>query len=60
MEDNKPTKAQFKDYIRIQMSGVTNMFDVNRVCMYSRTGLTREICQYIMQRYSELRKEYQV
>ena len=26
------TKKKFLDYVRIQMSGVTNMFDVNTVC----------------------------
>ena len=60
MDDNKPTKLQFKDYLRIQMSGVTNMFDVNRVCMYSRTRLTRDICHYIMKRYAEHKEEYQL
>ena len=39
----KPTKEQFEDYVRIQMSGVTNMFDATRVCTLSDTGLTRPI-----------------
>lgn len=58
MEDNKPTREQFRDYLRIQASGATNMFDVNRVCELSRTDLTRDICRYIMRRYKELCEEY--
>ena len=54
----KPSKEQFKDYIRIQISGVTNMCDIKTVCALSWTGLTRENCLYIMRNYSDLRKEY--
>ena len=54
----KPTKEQFEDYVRIQYSGVTNMFDVRMVCALSETWLTREICMYIMSNYEDLRKEY--
>lgn len=54
----KPTKEQFEDYVRIQRSGVTNMFDVRTVCEYSRTNLTRDICSYIMKHYAELMEEY--
>lgn len=54
----KPTKAQFRDYVRIQMSGVTNMWDITTVCSLSRTGLTKDICFYIMDHYTELREEY--
>ncbi len=28
----KPTEEQFKDYVRIQYSGVTNMWDIDTVC----------------------------
>ncbi len=56
----KPTKEQFIDYVRIQISGVTNMFDVTRVCALSRKGLTEDICFYIMNHYSELKEEYGV
>ena len=56
----KPTKEQFEDYVAIRDSGVTNMFDVRMVCALSSTGLTREICLYIMQHFAELAKEYEV
>jgi len=54
----KPTREQFIDYVRIQKSGVTNMFDITTVCMLSHTGLTKDICFYIMDHYMELRGEY--
>ena len=44
MNKDKPTKEQFKDYVRIQMSGVTNMFAIRNVCEASTTGLTTDIC----------------
>lgn len=56
----KPTKAQFEDYVAIRDSGVTNMFDVRTVCDLSYTGLTRELCLYIMSNFMELAKEYEV
>ena len=55
---NKPTKEQFEDYVRIQMSGVTNMYDVRKVCELSDSGLTKDICMYIMQNYVGLKEEY--
>lgn len=57
---NKPTKEQFEDYVRIRDSGVTNMFAVNIVCDLSYTGLTRDICLYIMQNFMSLAEEYGV
>lgn len=56
----KPTKEQFKDYVAIRDSGVTNMFAVNVVCSWSNTGLTKEHCLYIMKHFEELAKEYNV
>lgn len=56
----KPTKEQFKDYVRIRNSGVTNMFDVRTVCELSCTELTRDICLYIMKHFVELADEYDV
>ena len=56
----KPTKEQFEDYVAIRDSGVTNMFDVRTVCGLSDTGLTRELCLYIMSNFMELAKEYEV
>ena len=41
---NKPTSEQFKDYVRIQKSGRTNMFDLTMVCALSRRlAATRHI-----------------
>lgn len=58
MNKDKPTKEQFKDYVRIQKSGVTNMWAIRTVCDLSTTGLTTDICLYIMDHYNELRDEY--
>ena len=57
---SKPTKEQFKDYVRIQKSGVTNMWAIRTVCDLSTTGLTTDICLYIMDHYDDLREEYDV
>ena len=56
----KPTKEQFEDYVAIRDSGVTNMFDIGYVCDLSTTGLTREICLYIMKHFTDLAKEFEV
>ena len=56
--NNKPTKEQFNDYVFIQKSGVTNMWAIKTVCDISTTGLTTDICLYIMDHYSELKEEY--
>ena len=58
MNKDKPTKEQFKDYVRIQKSGVTNMWAIKTVCDLSTTGLTTDICLYIMDHYDELKEEY--
>lgn len=50
------TKKQFKSYEGVRVSGVTNMFDVKRVCMISR--LTKEQCIEIMDNYSNLCDKY--
>jgi hypothetical protein len=50
------TKQQFDDYVDVQMSGVTNMFDVRTVS--SLTGLTRDEITNIMQNYKELQEKY--
>ena len=56
----KPTKEQFEDYVSIRDSGVTNMFAISVVCDLSHTGLTKEICFYIMEHFKELSDEYGV
>ena len=60
MSKDKPTKEQFEDYVRIQMSGVTNMWAIRNVCEMSTTGLTTDICLYIMDNYEKLMEEYGV
>ena len=56
----KPTKEQFEEYVEIRNSGITNMYNVKFICDISYTGLTRDICIYIMQNFEELANEYEV
>lgn len=56
----KPTKEQFKEYVAIRDSGVTNMYDVGYIESISVEGLNKDICIYIMQHFSDLAKEYEV
>jgi len=49
-------KEKFEAYVKVQKSGVTNMFDVRTVCELS--GLEREDAMDIMERYEELMKKY--
>ena len=56
----KPTKEQFKEYVEIRNSGITNMFAVNYICSLSTTGLDKDRCYYIMTYFEELSKEYGV
>ena len=50
------TKEQFEAYVDVQMSGVTNMFDVRTVGQLS--GLEKEQIMTIMQSYAELKDKY--
>ena len=50
------TKEQFEAYLDVQMSGVTNMFDVKTVGELS--GLEKEEIMTIMQSYGELKEKY--
>jgi len=50
------TKEQFTAYVRVQKSGVTNMFDIRNVT--ALTGLSKEQCIAIMEQYGELDKKY--
>jgi hypothetical protein len=58
----KPTKEEFGAYVMVQMSGVTNMFDVTNVIDYAEqlceVELTKDKCLYIMKNYAELKEEY--
>ena len=60
MAGTKPTKEQFEDYVAIRDSGATNMFAISIVCDLSCTGLTKDICFYIMDHFKELADEYEV
>jgi len=50
------TKEQFEAYIDVQMSGVTNMFDVKTVGRLS--GLEKEQIMKIMTDYGTLKEKY--
>ena len=50
------TKKKFQSYVDVQMSGITNMFDVRRVSELS--GLGRDEIIAIMKQYGELTKKY--
>ena len=52
----KITKEQFKAYVDVQESGVTNMFDVKTVGELS--GLEKEEIMTIMKSYGELKEKY--
>ena len=52
----KITKENFKAYIDVQESGVTNMFDVKTVGQLS--GLEKEQIMKIMTNYGELKDKY--
>ena len=56
----KPTREQFEEYVDIRNSGVTNMFNIKYIVSISHTGLTREICMYIMNHFAELGNEFLV
>ena len=56
MVKTKITKDQFEAYVRVQNSGVTNMFDIRNVT--ALTGLNKEQCIAIMEQYNELTKKY--
>ena len=50
------TQEQFEAYVDVQMSGVTNMFDVKTVGELS--GLEKEEIMTIMKSYGELKEKY--
>ena len=50
------TKEQFEAYVDVQMSGVTNMFDVKTVGDLS--GLEKEEIMEIMKNYGTLKDKY--
>ena len=50
------TKEQFFAYVNVQMSGITNMWNVDLVSELS--GLTREQCMEIIKTYEQLNDKY--
>jgi len=50
------SKEEFEAYEAVRSSGVTNMFDVNKVCILSR--LDRDKVKAIMQQYETLMEKY--
>ena len=50
------TKEQFEAYVNVQMSGITNMFNVKLVGELS--GLEKEQIMKIMTSYGELKDKY--
>ena len=50
------TREQFEAYVDVQMSGVTNMFDVKTVGQLS--GLDKEQIMTIMENYGTLKDKY--
>jgi len=55
-EMEKITQEQFEAYVDVQVSGVTNMFDIKTVGRLS--GLEKEEIMTIMKNYSELKDKY--
>jgi len=55
---SKITKKDFEAYVRVQRSGVNNMFAINVVSKLS--GLTRDKILYIMENYRELSKRFKI
>lgn len=49
------TKEKFEKYVRVQKSGVTNMWAVDTVMQL--TGLTKDECLDIMKNYSKYAEE---
>jgi len=52
----KITKKQFKSYVDVQKSGITNMWNIKLVCDIS--GLKEEEAFFIMKNYKELNEEF--
>ena len=50
------TREKFEAYVAVQMSGVTNMFNVPMVM--SLSGLTKEECLDVMKNYGKYREQF--
>lgn len=51
----KVTKQEFAEYVRVQMSGLFNMFNPHARLA---TGLSREKYLYIIKNYAALKEKY--
>ena len=51
-----PTKEQFRAYVRVQYSGLWNMFSPQAI---EATGLSKDTYISVMKHYSELAEKYQ-
>ncbi len=56
MKDIKITKDEFKAYLAVQLSGVTNMFDTRIVSKLA--DLSREKILFIMENYGRLKSRF--
>ena len=57
MNDNEAvSESEFKRFVAVQKSGVTNMFDVNRVS--SLSGLPKDKIFDIMKNYGDYAKKF--
>lgn len=54
------TREKFKAFLKVQIGGKTNMYDVNAVCRLSGMVLSKEDCIDIMtdDNYSKYEKEF--
>jgi len=50
------TKEKFEAYVAVQMSGVTNMWDVSKVM--SLSGLAQDECMDVMKNYGKYREQF--
>ena len=56
------SKEKFEAYVKVQKSGITNMFNIANVIEAAdkifEVELTREDCIYIMENYKELEEAF--
>lgn len=61
-EGIKITKEKFAAYLKVQKSGLTNMFEIDTVIEIAATDfgteLTKAECIHIMNRYSTFKEKY--
>lgn len=52
------TKEKFEAYLRVQYSGITNMWDIDKVIELSGNILTEADCLDIMKNYSQHKEKF--